>query len=176
MFQYFSSLYLSFWAGKINLQNKRGRNHVYIVRLIPSTSSWENTDHNVFEIIQGSFNITVLQIVRSEFATLYLIFYVCPIRSSFIFVNLTHQNLSQGVFLGGLGDPHLAKILSIPPSDTWLRFWIKACPPPPAEVRPPKFEKLKYIFVSNLTTFKLKSTFKSCISCLKLQKKGLILQ
>ena len=41
-------------------------------------------------------------------------------------------------------------------------------PPPPAKVRPQKCENLnKYIFVSNLTTFKLKSTFKSCISCLK---------
>ena len=39
--------------------------------------------------------------------------------------------------------------------------------PPPAEVRPRKFEKFKYIFVSNLTTFKLESTLKSCISCLK---------
>ena len=35
------------------------------------------------------------------------------------------------------------------------------------EVCPQKFGKFKYIFVSNLTTFKLKSTFKNCISCLK---------
>ena len=41
--------------------------------------------------------------------------------------------------------------------------------PPPAEVRPRKCEKLKYIFVSNLTTCTLKliSTLKSCIPCLK---------
>ena len=39
--------------------------------------------------------------------------------------------------------------------------------PPPAEVCPRKFEKFKYIFGSNLTTFKLKSTLKSCISSLK---------
>ena len=38
---------------------------------------------------------------------------------------------------------------------------------PPGEVCPRKFEKFKYIFVSNLTTFKLKRTLKSCISCLK---------
>ena len=71
----------------------------------------------------------------------------------------------QGFFLGGLGgSPHPAKILPIPPpSDTCPRFWTKACPPHtiPAEVRPRKFEKFKYIFVSNLTTFKLKSTLKS---------------
>ena len=33
--------------------------------------------------------------------------------------------------------------------------------PPQAEVRPRKFEKFKYIYVSNLTTFKLKSTLKA---------------
>ena len=33
---------------------------------------------------------------------------------------------------------------------------------PPTKVPPRKFEKFKYIFVSNLTTFKLKSTLKSC--------------
>ena len=38
---------------------------------------------------------------------------------------------------------------------------------PPAEVHPQRFENFKYILVSNLTTFKLKSTLKSCISCLK---------
>ena len=69
---------------------------------------------------------------------------------------------------GGLGGPPIwQKFCQSPPSDTCPRFWTKACPPP-AEVRPRKFEKFKYIFVSNLTTFKLKSTFKSCISfCIK---------
>ena len=66
--------------------------------------------------------------------------------------------------------PHLAKILPIPPHLTLVPVFgpCKACPPPPpAEVRHRKFEKFKYIFVSNLTTFKLKSTLKSCISGLK---------
>ena len=75
----------------------------------------------------------------------------------------------QGFFPGGDwgGSPHPTKILPIPPpSDTCPRFWTKTCSPP-AEVRPRKFEKFKYIFVSNLTTFKLKSTLISCISCLK---------
>ena len=46
-------------------------------------------------------------------------------------------------------------------------FGPRLVPPSPAEVRPRKLEKFKYIFVSNLTTFKLRSTLKSCISCLK---------
>ena len=57
--------------------------------------------------------------------------------------------------LGGLGG---GKNFVNPPSNT--------CPPP-AEVRPRKFEKFTYIFVLNLTTFELRSTSKSCISCLK---------
>ena len=73
-------------------------------------------------------------------------------------------------FLGGGGDwgvpPSGENFDNPPPSDTCPRFWTKACPPP-AEVRPRKFEKFKYIFVSNMTTFQLKSTLKSCISCLK---------
>ena len=75
-------------------------------------------------------------------------------------------DLKAGFLPGGWGSPHPTKILTIPPSDTCPHFWTMACPPP-AEVRPRKFEKFKYIFVSNLTTFKLKSTLKSCISCLK---------
>ena len=63
----------------------------------------------------------------------------------------------QGFFLGETGGPHPAKILPIPRSNTCPHFGTKACHPP-AEVRPRKFEKFKYIFVSNLTTFKLKST------------------
>ena len=77
---------------------------------------------------------------------------------------------SQGFFSwGGTGGspPSGENFANPPPSDTCPRFWTKACPPPPAEVRPRKFEKFKYIFVSNLTTFKLKSTLNSCISCLK---------
>ena len=62
--------------------------------------------------------------------------------------------------------PHPAKILPIPP--IWhLSLFLDQGLSPPAEVRPRKFEKFKYIFVSNLTTFKLKSTLKSCILWLK---------
>ena len=89
-------------------------------------------------------------------------------------VHCVHQD-KQGFFPGG---PPFRKNFanSPPPSDACPRFWTKACPPPPpAEVRSRKFEKFKYIFVSNLTTFKLNSTLKSCISCLKLQKNSLIL-
>ena len=84
-------------------------------------------------------------------------------------LTLTHKCYPPRVFfLGGDwgGPPIRRKFCQSPPSDTCPRFWTKACPPP-AEVRPRKFEKFKYIFVSNLTTFKLKSTLKSCISCLK---------
>ena len=63
--------------------------------------------------------------------------------------------------------PHPAKILPIPPHIRHLSPFLDQGLSPPAEVRPRKFEKFKYIFVSNLTTFKLKSTLKSCISCLK---------
>ena len=45
-------------------------------------------------------------------------------------------------------------------------------PPPPGKVRPRKFEKSKYIFVSNLTYFKLKSTFKRLYFMLKIAKNG----
>ena len=74
----------------------------------------------------------------------------------------------QGFFLGGgLGGPPSSENFANPPHPTLVPvFGPRSCPPP-AEVRPRKFEKSKYIFVSNLTTFKLKSTLKSCISCLK---------
>ena len=74
----------------------------------------------------------------------------------------------SGFFPGGTGGspPSGENFANPPPIRTCPRFWTKACPPP-AEVRPRKFEKIKYVFVSNLTTFKLKSTLKSCISCLK---------
>ena len=95
-------------------------------------------------------------------------------KQTIIFLGLIRNSLGhriwqvrQGFFPGGdWGSPIQRKFCQSPPSDTCPRFWTKACPPP-AEVRPPKFEKFKYIFVSNLTTFKLKSTLKSCISCLK---------
>ena len=76
------------------------------------------------------------------------------------------QGCTHGFFLGEPGVlPHPAKILSIPPStQVCPLFGPRLVPPPPAEDRPRKFEKSKYIFVSNLTTFKLKSTLKSCIS------------
>ena len=72
------------------------------------------------------------------------------------------------------GPPIRRKFCQSPPSDTCPRFWTKACPPP-AEVRPRKFERFKYIFVSNLTTFKLKSTFKKLHYMPKIAKNGLIL-
>ena len=79
----------------------------------------------------------------------------------------THQSL-QGFFPGGDwgGPPIRQKFCQSPP--IWhLSPFLDQGLSPPAEVRPRKFEKLKYIFVSNLTTFKLKSTLNSCISCLK---------
>ena len=70
-------------------------------------------------------------------------------------------------FPGGTGgSPHPAKILSIPHL-TLVPIFGPRLVPPPAKVSPQKFEKFKYIFVSNWTTFKLKSTLKGCISCLK---------
>ena len=79
----------------------------------------------------------------------------------------------QGFFMGGLGwSPPSGENFVNPPIDTCPRFWTKACPPPPAEVRPQKFEKFKYIFVSNLTTFKLKFKFlKKLYFMLKIAKK-----
>ena len=75
---------------------------------------------------------------------------------------------SDRVFLGGLGDPPSGENFANPHYPTLVSVLDQGLPsPPPVEVRPQKFEKSKYIFVSNLTTFKPKSTFKSCISCLK---------
>ena len=77
-----------------------------------------------------------------------------------------------GFFLGGGpgGPPHLAKMLPIPPHPTLVPIFGPRLVPPPAEVCPRKFEKFTYIFASNLTTFKLRSTLKSCISCLKYKR------
>ena len=59
--------------------------------------------------------------------------------------------MKAGVFPGGTrGPPIQQKCCQSPPSDTCPRFWTETCPPPPAEVRPRKLEKFKYIFVSNL--------------------------
>ena len=66
--------------------------------------------------------------------------------------------------------PSGENLVNSPPSDTCPRFWTKACPPP-AEVCPKKFEKFKYIFVSNLTTFKLKGYLKKLYFMLKIAKK-----
>ena len=69
---------------------------------------------------------------------------------------------------GGLGGPPIQrKFCQSPPIWHLSPFLDQGLSPPPAEVRPQKFEKFKYIFVSNLTTFKLKSTLESCILCLK---------
>ena len=51
-------------------------------------------------------------------------------------------------------------------SGFFSHFQATACPPPPY-ICPPKFLKLKYIFVQILTTFKKETTLKICISCLK---------
>ena len=73
--------------------------------------------------------------------------------------------VAQGFFPGGLGGPPIQrKVCQSPPS---LSPFLDQGLSPPAEVCPWKFEKFKYINVSNLTTFKLKITLKSGISCLK---------
>ena len=72
----------------------------------------------------------------------------------------------SGFFSRGTGGPPSSKSFVEPPIRHLSPFLDQGLSPP-AEVRPRKFEKFKYIFVSNLTTFKLKSTLKSCISCLK---------
>ena len=72
----------------------------------------------------------------------------------------------QGLFPGGMGGPPIWQKFCQSPIRHLSPFLDQGLSPL-AEVRPWKFEKFKYIFVSNLTTFKLKSTLKSCISCLK---------
>ena len=73
------------------------------------------------------------------------------------------MSTSQGFFPGG---PPSGENFVNPPIRHLSPFLDQGFPTA-AEVRPWKVEKFKYIFVSNLTTFKLKSTSKSCISCLK---------
>ena len=69
---------------------------------------------------------------------------------------------------GGTGGPPIRRnFCQSPPPHRHLSPFLDQGLSPPAEVCPRKFEKIKYIFVSNLTNFKLKSTLKSCISCLK---------
>ena len=80
--------------------------------------------------------------------------------------------IDQGFFPGGL--PHPAKTLSIPISDTCPHFWTKACPPP-AEVRPRKFEKLKYNFCVKFDYFLAQKYLKKLDFMLKITKNGQIL-
>ena len=77
-----------------------------------------------------------------------------------------HRQNSCIQHAGGLGVPQSGKNLVNHPIRHLSPFLDQGLSPP-AKVCPWKFEKFKYIFVSNLTTFKLKSTLKSCISCLK---------
>ena len=69
--------------------------------------------------------------------------------------------------LGGTGGPPIRQKFCQSPPIRHLSPFLDQGLSPPAKVRPRKFEKFRYIFVSNLTTFKRKSTLKSCISCLK---------
>ena len=83
----------------------------------------------------------------------------------------------SGFFPGGVGVPHPAKILPIPSPIRQLSSFLDQGLSPPAEVRPRKVEKLnEYIFVSNLTISKLKSTLKKLYFMFKIAKNGLILQ
>ena len=79
---------------------------------------------------------------------------------------LEHMVLDAGFFPGGMGVPPSSENFANPPIQHLSPFLDQGLSPA-AGVRPSKIEKFKYIFVSNLTTFKLKSTLKSCISCLK---------
>ena len=103
-----------------------------------------------------SFLICSLLLYKEKHELLYLINSECLCR-------VIHPNWQGFFFLGGL---------RVPPSG---ESFVTPSPPPPAEVRPRKFEKFKYIFVANLTTFKLKSTFKKLYFMLKIAKNGLIL-
>ena len=65
-----------------------------------------------------------------------------------------------------VGFEYPSRVFSCPAGENFVNPPIRHLSPflnqglsPPAVVRPRKFEKLKYIFVSNLTTFMLKSTF-----------------
>ena len=82
------------------------------------------------------------------------------------------KSKSRVFSLGGMGPPIQPKFCqsSPPPPHRHLSPLLDQGLSPPAKVRPRKFDKFKYIFVSNLTSFKLKGTLKSCISCLKWQK------
>ena len=89
---------------------------------------------------------------------------VCQARR----INNNTQCTWQGFSWGDWGSPPSGKNFVNPP--IWhLSPFLDQGLSYPAEVRPRKFEKFRYIFVSNLTvrTFKLKSTLKRCISCLK---------
>ena len=79
----------------------------------------------------------------------------------------TQNQWSTRVFSRG-DCPSSKKFVNPPLIQHLSPFLDQGLSPPPAEVHPQKFEKFKYIFVSNLTTFKLKST-------LKKQKSDLIL-
>ena len=62
-----------------------------------------------------------------------------------------------GIFPRGTGGPPIWWKFCQSPHPTLVPvFGPRLVPPPPAEVRPRKFEKFKYIFVSNFTTFNLK--------------------
>ena len=58
---------------------------------------------------------------------------------------------------GGTGGvpPSSENFANPPPHPTLVPVFGPRLVPPPAEVRPRKFEKFEYIFVSNLTTFKV---------------------
>ena len=85
---------------------------------------------------------------------------VC-LHCSFARLKNKHRSTgNQGLFPGGTGgSPHRRKFCQSPPHPTLVPIFGPRLVPP-AEVRPRKFEKFNYIFVSNLTTFKLKSTLK----------------
>ena len=65
--------------------------------------------------------------------------------------------VTDGMCIKMGGSPHPAKILPIPPPHlTLVPVFGPRLVPPPAEVCPRKFEKFKYIFVSNLTALSSK--------------------